>query len=58
MPILETRSEVKVTVTQVWYTTLRHPKMHAHQIWDSYLKRTETLITSMFIRENTMNHEF
>ena len=28
MPILETRSEVKVT--QGWYATLRHPKMHAH----------------------------
>ena len=30
MPILETRSEVKVTVTQGWYLTLRHPKMHPH----------------------------
>ena len=32
MPILETRSEVqiKVTVTQWWYLTLCHPKMHAH----------------------------
>ena len=27
---LETRSEVKVTVTQGWYATLCHPKMHAH----------------------------
>ena len=29
---LETRSEVKfkVTVTQLWYATLRHPKMHPH----------------------------
>ena len=29
---LETRSEVKfeVTVTQLWYPTLRHPKMHPH----------------------------
>ena len=29
---LETRSEVKfkVTVTQLWYGTLRHPKMHLH----------------------------
>ena len=27
MLILETRSEVKVTMTQVWYATLRH---HAH----------------------------
>ena len=30
--ILKTRSEVKfkVTVTQLWYATLRHPKMHLH----------------------------
>ena len=27
---LETRSEVKVTVTQKWFVTLRHPKMHLH----------------------------
>ena len=27
---LETRSEVKVTVTQGWYATLCHPKTHAH----------------------------
>ena len=32
MQFLETRSEVKfkVTVTQLWYVTLRHPKMHPH----------------------------
>ena len=32
MIILKTRSEVnvKVTVTQIWYATLRHPKMHLH----------------------------
>ena len=30
MPILETRSEVKVTETQGWYATLPHPKMYAH----------------------------
>ena len=30
MIILKTRSEVKVTVTQKWYATLRHPKMHPH----------------------------
>ena len=30
MLILETRSEVKVTVTQGWYATLCHPKMHTH----------------------------
>ena len=30
--ILKTRSEIKVnvTVTQKWYPTLRHPKMHPH----------------------------
>ena len=32
MQFLETWSEVKfkVTVTQLWYGTLRHPKMHPH----------------------------
>ena len=30
MIILKTRSEVKVTVTQKWYATLRHPKMYPH----------------------------
>ena len=32
MQFLETRSEVKfkVTVTQLWYATLRHGKMHPH----------------------------
>ena len=32
MQFLETRSEVKfkVTVTQIWYATLRLPKMHPH----------------------------
>ena len=28
--ILKTRSEVKVTVNQKWYMTLRHPKMYPH----------------------------
>ena len=28
--ISKTRSEVKITVTPKWYTTLRHPKMHPH----------------------------
>ena len=28
--ILQTRSEVKVTVTQKWYVTLHHPKMRLH----------------------------
>ena len=30
MPILETRSKVKVIVTQGWYASICHPKMHAH----------------------------
>ena len=30
MLILETRSEVKATVTQGRYVTLGHPKMHQH----------------------------
>ena len=32
MQFLKTRSEVKfkVTVTQLWYTALRHLKMHPH----------------------------
>ena len=30
MPILETRSDIQVTVTQGKYVTLRHPNMHAH----------------------------
>ena len=29
MPILETRSKIKVTMKQGWYATLCHPKMHA-----------------------------
>ena len=27
---LKTRSEVIFTVTQKWFVTLRHPKMHLH----------------------------
>ena len=32
MQFLKIRSEVKfkVTVTQLWYVTIRHPKMHPH----------------------------
>ena len=30
MQILETRSEVKVTVTQGWFVTPSYPKMHLH----------------------------
>ena len=28
--ILQTRSEVKVKVTQKWYNSLRHQKLHPH----------------------------
>ena len=28
--ILKTRSKVNVTVTRIWYVTLRHPMMHFH----------------------------
>ena len=38
MRILETRSEVKVTVTQGWNVILRHSKIQAHKILDSYFK--------------------
>ena len=30
MQFLKTKSEFKVTVTQLWYAALRHPKMHPH----------------------------
>ena len=30
MPILETRSKVKVTVTGKWNVTIHHFKMHSH----------------------------
>ena len=30
MPILETRSKVKVTVTDIWNVTICHFKMHSH----------------------------
>ena len=30
MQFLDTRSEFKVTVTQLWYGTFCHPKMHPH----------------------------
>ena len=30
MPILETRSKVKVTLTGKWNVTIRHSKMHSH----------------------------
>ena len=36
MQILEIRSDVKfkVTVTQLWYATLPHPKMHSHTTFE------------------------
>ena len=52
MQFLETRSEVKfkVTVTQLWYATLRHSKMHLHtkfEIPTSNIIR-DTLRTRLF----------
>ena len=38
MLVLETRSDVKVTVTQRWYVTCYDPKIHPHKILNSYLK--------------------
>ena len=41
MQFLKTRSEVKVkvTVTQLWYATLCHPKMHPHTKFEIPTKR-------------------
>ena len=45
--ILETRSDVKITVTKIWFATLRHPQMHTHSkfviptsnnVWDMLQK--------------------
>ena len=36
--ILKTRSKVNVTVTRIWYVTLRHPKCISTPNWNSYLK--------------------
>ena len=47
---LKTKSEDKVTVTQKWYVTLRHSKMHSHtkfriptskNIWDMHQNRCQ-----------------
>ena len=39
MQFLETRSAVKfkVTVTQLWYATLCHPKMHPHTEFEIHI---------------------
>ena len=34
----EIKVKVKVIVTRKWYVTFRYPKMHPHQIWNSYFK--------------------
>ena len=37
--VLQARSEVKVTLTRKWYTTLHRPKTHSYtKFWNSYLK--------------------
>ena len=75
---LKTRSEVKVklgqrsrSVTQKWYATIRHRKLHPHQIWDAYLKqykryspdsmriketRSEVKVTVTQVRYSTLRH--
>ena len=45
MQILETRSEVKVAVTQGRYMTLIHPKMRAHTKYKRYAPDTNFLRT-------------
>ena len=37
--LLTTRSEVKVSVTQKWYVTLRHPKMHFHTKFEIFISK-------------------
>ena len=39
MIILKTKSEVKVTVTQKWYATLRHPKMYPHNKFEILISK-------------------
>ena len=36
--VLKTSSEVKITVTRIWYVTLPSQDAFTHQIWNSYLK--------------------
>ena len=43
MPILETSSEVKVTVTKGWYVTRSHRKMHARPGAKYFKKYSNTL---------------
>ena len=50
--ILKTRSEVKVTVTQKWYTKYHHPKMHPYTKFDFLPQRIEKISNnSMLILE-------
>ena len=54
MQFLETRSEIKfkVTVTQLWYATLPHPKMHSHTKFEiptsNYIR--DMLLTRLFLK--------
>ena len=54
MQILETRSEVKfkVTVTQLWYATLPHPKMHSHTKFEIPTSNNirDMLLTRLFLK--------
>ena len=52
MQFLETRSEVKVTVTQLWYATLPNSKMHSHTKFEiptsNYIR--DILLTRLFLK--------
>ena len=46
MQFPETRSEVKykVTVTQLWYVTLCHPKMHYHTNFENSIPKIQVML--------------
>ena len=52
MQFLLTRSEVKceVRVTQLWYATLPHPKMHSHTKFEIHTSNNirDMLVTRLF----------
>ena len=52
MQFLETRSEVKFTVTQLRYGTLRHPKMHPHTEFEIPTSKniSDMLRTQLFLK--------
>ena len=59
MQFLETRSEVKfnVTVTQLWYATLPHPKMHSHTKFEIPTSNNirDMLLTRLFLKLGHMS---